>query len=79
MCSCYASLAKKLTDKTPAGPETYVPLSSVQSLYEFIELKLSLHTRLARQTHARRMHNRREVYCQSILRLCCRCSWSNLS
>jgi hypothetical protein len=30
-----------------------------------VELKLSLRTRLALQTHARRMGNRREVYCQS--------------
>ena len=42
------------TDKDPAGRETLTSLSSVQSLY-VVELKLSLRTCLARQTHARRM------------------------
>jgi hypothetical protein len=46
-------------------PPQYVPLSIVQSLY-VVELMLSLRTRLARQTHARRAcTTSREVYCQS--------------
>jgi hypothetical protein len=50
------SLLRSPTDKISLDERRYVPLSSVQSLY-VVELKLPLRTRLARQTHARRMHN----------------------
>jgi hypothetical protein len=52
--SCQA--CQEPTDKTSLDERGYIPLSSVQSLY-VVELKLSLCTRLARQTHARRMPN----------------------
>jgi hypothetical protein len=39
-------------------------LSPAISLCTGVELKLSLRTHLALRTHARRIHNRREVYCQ---------------
>jgi hypothetical protein len=52
----FPSLLRRPTDKIPLDERSYFPLSSVQSLY-VIELKLPLRTRLARQTHARRMHD----------------------
>src|SRR4051794_19520624 len=45
------------------GPGEF--LSPVFSLCASVEPKLSLRTRLACQTHVRRMHTRREVYSQS--------------
>jgi hypothetical protein len=56
--------AKKPTDKTPLDEKSMF-LPPAFSLCTSVEPKLSLRTRLARQTHARCMHNRREVYCQS--------------
>jgi hypothetical protein len=54
--TCHADPAKEPADKTPLNERRYTSLSSVQSLYVVV-LKLSLRTRLARQTHARCMPN----------------------
>ena len=54
--SCHAEIAKNPPIEPRWTREGVIPLSSVQSLY-VVELKLSLRTRLAHQTYARRIRN----------------------
>jgi hypothetical protein len=51
MVSFYAKPAKKFIDKISLDEKRYVSLSAF-SPCKIVELKLSLRTRLARQTHA---------------------------
>ena len=53
--SCYAKPAKKPTDKTPLGKRRYIPLSSVQPMYDHrakVTITHTLSTPNVCETHA---------------------------